>query len=275
MLNARINIEGQSDAGNVCGTARKIRLSRTKPSNLDQYVNDRLWEDICNKIDRVLTPLDRSQKRMTLTIWLVTIPVILIIICAPYTAFLFGLLLMISLICLRRYKVAKSNKVLHDLKNVCDEVTKQNPRLTFSVKTQPYPNSNKRRHNFFSDMTYIEVTISNDDLEIPVSLEMPIAIAEVISPESAQYETLFQSGTAPTYIKDIDTPTGIYLAESLPSKESVAPSAPLEPEYEENTKVEYMYGKTITERLEELERMKPHISTKEYFEKRTDILSCI
>jgi len=270
MSNAQINIEGQSNAGNICGASKKIRITRSKPSILDPHIDNRGWIDFCNKIDGVLSPLDRIQKIMKLTTWFLIIPVIIVIVFVPRSAFLFGTLLLIAILLFQRYKVAKSNKTLDALTNVCDQVNAQHQRLTFSVKSQPYSNPNRRRnHGFSPEITYIEVTISNDDPEIPISSEMPIpmAIAEVIYPDRAQDEIAFQSDNAPTNIKDIDTPTGIYLAES--------PSAPPEPEDEGNTKNGEIYEKTITERLEELERMKPHISIEEYLEKRTDILSCI
>ena len=148
--NAQINIEGQSNGGNICGTSRKIRITRIKPSILDTHINDHRWIDFCNKIDRAISPLNRIQKIMKLITWLLLFPVIIIVIFLRRFAFILGILLLIVIFLFQRYKVAKSNKTVDALKNVCDEATKEHPRLTFSVKSQPHSNPNRRRnHGFF------------------------------------------------------------------------------------------------------------------------------
>merc|ERR1712157_209313 len=97
---------------------------------------------------------------------------------------------------------------------------------------------------------------------------IPIAIAEIIPPENNQYDAVLQNNDNPFYHKEFKTQRGTT---------DVTPSAPPESDriHEEDTIIEDIYGKTISERLDELGRIKPYISTEKYFEKRSDILSCV
>ena len=201
MPSARINIEGQ------LGANRRIKISRTKPSLLNQHMNNVTWHDFCNKIDGVLLHINNFRSIETIfqiTTWHMTIASILAIVLTLFPLIFllkwFGLIILLAIIgmtfflpCilmipLKWYKLVRTEQILDSLKHVCDDENRQHSRLTFIVQSQPYPSSNSYSRSFFSEITYIEVTICNDSLEIKAETTTPVSIAHLISPKYSEYD---------------------------------------------------------------------------------------
>uniref|UniRef100_A0A7S2E7T8 Uncharacterized protein n=1 Tax=Trieres chinensis TaxID=1514140 RepID=A0A7S2E7T8_TRICV len=176
MSNARIDFEGQYGIG--CFAQQSIQVSRTQPAILNEHISTFAWNQFCDKIDQELHPMNKIRKvagLMSCTCFAVFIIAPLATMISTFAstdpfsgrqpniiAFILGpLIAMVGLIATQVIAMKKANQVIEGVKRVCDEVSKQQPRLSFHVRFERHYYHRQHDNRTGSHTTnYIEVIVA-------------------------------------------------------------------------------------------------------------------
>jgi len=201
MSSARIDFEGQY-GGLGCCAQQPIQISKTKPAILDEHMTSVAWMSFCDRIDTALHPLNKLRRfagysTFVFVMAFILVPVILMITSinrinnfdSSYespniVAFIIGpLVAMSGLIFTQCFIARKANSVMEDLKSICDEVSKQQPRLSFHVRFERHYYHRSSDNTSSHTTNYIEVIVAGDSAVVPYATAVEPVIPYPTAPE--------------------------------------------------------------------------------------------
>lgn len=152
------------------------------------------WNNFCDRIDDALRPLNKLLKVSgfaTCIFFIAFIAVPLLVIIPASTnmdsspnvlAFMIGpLVAMAGLISTQCVVVAQMKKTMEELKIVCNEVSKQQPRLSFHVRFERHYYGSRNDRSSHST-NYIEVIIAGASISVPMATAIEPAVTYATAP---------------------------------------------------------------------------------------------